>query len=204
MINNSEHIDEIKKKLNNVVKKEELINSLNGIFIAVSFSLLVFVFFLFVESIGNFNSGFRTIMVLLLTVITALLFAVYSVFPILKAYGYFRKTDYLKTAFQVGHRFTDIKDELLNSLQLITKENKYNSSPVLINKAFESIYEKIKPVDFTSIVDFSKSKKYFRTTASIIITSGILLFIPFLQNAAGRLINYDKEFIIPPRFSFNI
>lgn len=203
-MNKSKHIDEIKERLNTVLKKEGIKNSLNGFYISLSILLLFFVTLLLFESIGNFNSAVRSILFFSFLIISAALLIYLSIFPFLKGLGIFNKPDHFKTASRVGSYFPDLKDELINSLQLISEQNKYNNSHVLIEKAFERTYEKIKPFDFTTIIDFTKTKKYFRTTSLIFAFTVLLLFVPFLQNAAARLINYDKEFVIPPKFTFNI
>ena len=201
---NTKHIDEIKERLNAVVKKEGTKNSLNGFLISLSIALLLFISFLLIETIWNFNSGIRSVLFFSFLFLFASLIIYLSVYPFLKRIGFFDKTDNFTTASRVGFHFPDVKDELINSLQLISADNKYNQSPALIEKAFERTYEKIKPLDFTTIIDFTKTKKYLRITSSIFAIAILLLFVPFLQSAANRLINYDKEFTAPPKFTFTI
>lgn len=139
---NSKHINEIKDRLNAVVKKEGIKNSLNGFLISLSGSFIFFITMLFIESVWNFNSGIRSILFYSFLLIFTSLIIYLSVYPFLKGIRLFHKTDNFKTAERVGFYFPDVKDELINSLQLISADNKYNQSSVLIEKAFEKTYEK--------------------------------------------------------------
>ncbi|KAB2843760.1 MAG: hypothetical protein F9K45_05660, partial [Melioribacteraceae bacterium] len=141
---NNKHIGEIKERLGAVVKKDEIKNSLNGFLISFSIALMLFISLLLIESIWNFSSGARTILFFSLIILSAGLLLYFSLYPFLKSFGIFEKIDNFKTAERVGFYFPDVKDELINSLQLISADNKYNQSPVLIEKAFERTYEKIK------------------------------------------------------------
>ena len=104
----------------------------------------------------------------------------------------------------VGNKFTEIKDNLLNSLQLIS-ENSGQYSNQLINAAFENVYNKSKGYNFKEIADFSKITKQLRNS-SIVSGAVILLFIivPGLSSSANRIMNYNTNFTPPPKFVFEI
>lgn len=204
MNNNQVHIDEIKKRLSAVVKKESVKKSLMGINTSFSVILLAFILFVIAESVGRFKTDVRTVLFYSLLLFAACSIVYLAIVPYLKGYGIFSKPNFFKIASRVGSHFPDIKDDLINSLQLISSNNKYRHSDVLVEKAFERTYNRIKNLDFTSIIDFTKMKKYFRISAASILLTILLLLVPFIQNSALRLINYDKEFIIPPKFSFSI
>ncbi len=123
----------------------------------------------------------------------------------LKYFKILGKPDFNLTAKKVGERFPEVKDELLNALQLnsIPDKNIYSSN--LISAAFIRIYEKVKPVNFDSAIKFDKVKNLlFYAAGSLVIVLLMYITIPGLKAASNRLVNFNKEFVTPPKFTFEV
>ena len=105
----------------------------------------------------------------------------------------------------VNH-FPEVKDDLLNALQLVSVEKtKTLFSSSMLDAAFKNIYERSKPLKFESIVDFSKIKKlsiYF--LLFLVICVMLFGFIPSLQAATNRLLNFNQEYIAPAKYHFEV
>jgi len=127
------------------------------------------------------------------------------VIPLLKYFKVIGKTDYNLVARQVGEKFPEVKDELLNALQLNSIQDKQLYSTNLIGAAFIRIYEKVKNISFESAISFDKAKKLFYYAAGISALIAMLLFsIPGLKAASGRLLNFNQDFIPPQKFYFEV
>ncbi len=75
----------------------------------------------------------------------------------------------------------------------------------LLDAAFKNVYERSKPVRFDSIVNFSKVKKLSTYFLSLFVISVLLFgFVPGLQAASSRLVNFNQDFIPPAKFYFEI
>jgi len=108
--------------------------------------------------------------------------------PILRAFKLFYKPNWITLAGNVGKKFPEIKDNLVNAIQLSGNNFKLGSKS-LTEAAVNRVYEE------------TRLLKYFSASALVIIAS-VLIFalIPGIRWASYRVINYDQSFIQPPKF----
>src|ERR1035438_1933638 len=119
----SNYYKEIISKLESLTKREYTLFASLGIQSAVMAGVSVFTFFALLEMLFHFSSGARTILFLIFLVITIGALGYLFLIPLLKYFNIFRKTDYFKTAGKVGQSFPEVKDDLLNAMQLISTYN---------------------------------------------------------------------------------
>jgi len=196
------NLENIKAKLYGVIQKEDFVSAWTGLFKTIFALLIVFAIFILLGTATDFSSGIRTFMFAAVIIVGLILFALFVIRPIVRTFYFPHNSNYLPVAKRIGNHFPDIKDELINSIQIMSDEsNDYSNE--LINAAFEKTYNKTKDLDFTSIVSYDELKKYFRLTyiSAIILISFVLIF-PGIKSSAYKIINYDKEFVIPPKYSF--
>lgn len=99
-----------------------------------------------------------------------------------------------EAATLIGQFFPEIKDKLLNTIQLGKISAKDNS---LILASIEKRTLEISPFEFSTSIDLKSNKKYLK----YIFYPGVLLlllflFVPqYLTESTERIINYDKEFV---------
>lgn len=206
MANKSKYLVDVLKKLEGFIEKEHLQFLLFGVQLFVIVILANFTFYSFLELVANFNSIVRTILFVLFALVFVSLFIWLLLRPILKYFGPIKEEVFFKAAIKTGEHFPDIKDDLLNSMQLVSEENKdefYSSS--LIDAAFKKVYDKIKDLNFKSLVKFDRAKKilpYFAGTSIVCLM--LILFVPGMKAASYRLMNFNKEFTPPPKYTFEI
>ena len=203
---NTSFYKEIISKLEALIKKEYFVLFLKGLLITLILILGLFVFFSLIETLSYFKSSVRTILffVLLLVSIGSLGYLV--LLPLLKYFNVFKNRNYYYSAEKVGRYFPEVKDDLLNALQLVSID-KTNSlySTSLLDAAFKNVYERSKPIRFESIVDLSKVKKFAIYFFSLLAFCVLLFaFVPGLQAASNRLVNFNQEFIPPAKFYFEV
>ena len=206
MESKSKYYLELLKKLEGFIRKEYLQLLLFGAQAFLAAILLNFTFYAFLELIANFNSTVRTILFALFSILSAGLLFYLLIKPFLKYIGSIRKETYFKAAIKVGAEFPEVKDELINTMQLVSeneKENLYSEN--LIDAAFKKVYERINNLNFQSLINFERAKKilpYFAMTT--IVCFAIILFVPAMNAASYRLLNFSEEFVPPPKFLFEI
>ncbi len=199
------HINEIKQGLRGVRKKEFFKKALVGFNIVVVLVLATNLLITLIELFGAKSIESRTVLFYSLIIITAAAGILLFVIPLFKYFGITTKYNYMQLAKKVGAYFPNVKDNLVNSIQLIEDKNDYGYSNSLIEGAFKNVYEKAKSIDFKSIINFSSTKKYFQSTAGVIIFSVIVFALfPGLRSSSYRILNYDTEFKEPPKFSFQV
>lgn len=193
----------IVKRLERVQKKKNLVKASAGTFQFILFLSLSVFFFILLETLFRFNGNVRTIFIIVLVVGIASSFVYHILFPLIKNVSPFFKIDRFKLAEEVGYRFPNINDDLLNAIQLIEDETK-NYSQDLIQAAFKDVYNKTKDLDFSQIVKFQKKGLRNFSLATAAFTLLLMLIVPQFNNAAYRLANYNKEFTEPAMYAFNI
>lgn len=204
MSSDSNYYKEIISKLERLNKREYSFFILLGIEICFAAGISAFTAFSFLEWIGNFSSLIRTIMffLFLLIVIGTLTFLV--IIPSLKYFHILGKPNYYETARKVGNKFSFIKDDLINAMQLVAVEkNQKFYSLSLIDAAFQNVYNKTRSINFESIVEFKKVKQTsYYLLGTFAFCAVLFLSIPGFTSASSRLLQFGKNFIPPPKFSF--
>ncbi|MBI9071883.1 MAG: hypothetical protein JEY94_09810 [Melioribacteraceae bacterium] len=204
MTNIKNYIAEIEKRIKKVEQKEFLFHAAKGLLFSVFISAIVLFIFVLSQLFGNISPTVRTMQFYFFISSSLLSVIILFLFPFLKSQFLINKPKYFFTSEKIGNNFPQIKDDLKNSLQLLNEKNKgYSES--LINASFKIVYEKCKSLDFQSIISFKLLKpQFFRTLGSIIILATVLSVFTGLNDALYKLINYDKEFKVPAKFTFTV
>ncbi len=202
----SKYYKEIIDKLERLVKREYALAASIGIQKSLALSLFVFTFLVLTEMLAHFSSSVRTILYFIFILLSVSSLLVLFLNPILKYFKILRRTNYFEAAKKVGEKFPAIKDDLINSMQLVSVQKpEAQYSKGLIEAAFINAYNKIKYSDFASVISFKKAKELFLYFAGLVVFCSVLLaFVPGLNAATYRLIHYNREFIPPPKFIFEV
>ncbi|MDP3148497.1 MAG: hypothetical protein Q8N83_05150 [Ignavibacteria bacterium] len=199
----STYYNSIEKKLEHFAQKNLLITAFTKFQIVATEIILLLFVLIGAELIFRFSSTVRTTLFFVFVITSVVGFFVLVVLPALKEYFSYKENEHSKAADSVGRFFPSIKDELLNSLQLIKDKENFLFSQELAIAAFSSIYKKVEPVNFSSALTFAQPKrqmKYF--FASLFIFSISLISFQNFQQAAQRFFDYRTEFLPPQKFYF--
>lgn len=189
----------ILNRLRQANNKRNLIDALNGVLKFVIVFALAFFIVVLIESIFFFESTLRTIFFFLFIAAASIFFLIKVIFPLIKNIKAFSNFDLNGIANYVGGKYPDIKDDLLNAVQLINYKQ-HNYSNDLIQAAFQKVYQKTENLDFSNTVKFNKWKDVRISSSALAAVIIMLFFIPFLNTAFERVINYDKEYTVPPKY----
>ncbi len=198
------HLTEIQKKLRAVVEREKRRDGLKKLFLFIAALCVFFLAIVFLEAVGNFDPGFKTVLFWNIIVSAILVLCIYVALPFIKDLIYYNNPDYVETAKKVGAHFPEIKDELANAVQLLN-ENNSNYSNQLVEAAFKNVYQRTKKLDFNQVVDFTSTKRFFRIgLITLLFTIALVSLVPELSSASYRLVNYKINFTPPPKFIFEV
>ena len=107
----------------------------------------------------------------------------------------------------IGQHFTNVRDKLLNILQLKkqSEENEATSSGLLLASIDQKIAD-LKPIPFKSAINLSQNKKYLKYAMPPLCILAIMVFAApsLLRNGTNRLINNNLEFERPAPFTFEL
>jgi flagellar biosynthesis GTPase FlhF len=202
----SKYYSEIINKLEKLVRKNFTLVTAKGLLISLTIGITSLFVLILSESLFSFSASVRTILFYtwIGIIIASIIYLV--IIPLLRLFNIIPSRDYFETAKLAGYHFPFIKDELLNSIQLVNGSSVINLySADLIDAAFQNIYRKVKEIDFSEIISFKSLKKYltnFIVITFVTVFSG--LFISPFTSASIRFFNYRKEFIPPAEFYFEV
>ncbi|MCK9281463.1 MAG: hypothetical protein M0P71_12630 [Melioribacteraceae bacterium] len=196
-------IIEIKNRLLSVLKKDFWRKFLINLSWFIIGAVLLWFLAGLLEIIFRFSTLGRAIVFFSYFLLVLIAAVILLLIPFIKE-KYLSKPDYNKAAKMIGDHFPEIKDELLNTLQ-IAEENSDNYSHSLIEAAFKATYEKTKNIDFEKTIDLSRSQKKLRY-ANVLLAAfmALSLLIPEFTNAYHRILSFNTEFKIPQKFYFEV
>ena len=110
-----------------------------------------------------------------------------------------------KAAEMIGMHFTDVKDKLLNILQLRDQLNGSTDNSLLL----ASIDQKtagIRPVPFQKAIDLTKNKRYLKYALPPLLLFGVLLLVApsMISEGSTRIIKNNQHFEKPAPFHFSV
>jgi hypothetical protein len=154
-------------KLDAFIRKYYKNRLLKGAIYSIGMLLASFMVFTALEYFGQFSTTGRTILFYTFLAVTAYLLGNYVIIPISKLYKFGKVINHNQAAEIIGNHFDEVKDKLINVLQL-EHIAEHNSNTLLIASIDQKSLE-LKPVPFTGAIDFSENKKHLK-----------YLFIPLL------------------------
>ena len=184
-------IDYRKKSAINALFKN--INNLSIIYFAI------FLFIILFEHIFYIDSSIRKSISLIFINLMIISLSYLVIKFIIHFYSLFSYKNFYDIAREIGKKNKQVKDQLINILQINNNSKKLNSD--LTNYAKKAVYKKISNIKLN---DFrKKNKAELRISFAITSTLIILLLIPIIKDTTQRLINYNKNFYPPLPFTIN-
>jgi hypothetical protein len=196
-------------KLDEFIRKYYKNQLLRGFIYSTGLVLLFFVTITLLEYYGHFNPGVRT--VLFYSFIAACLFILikYIVIPLSKLYKLGKIISYEEASGIIGKHFVNVQDKLLNVLQLqhLSAGNEPQTPNYeLLQASIEQKTRELKPVPFTSAVNFSENKKYLKYALVPLLLIVVILFAApsVITESTKRLVQHDEYFEREAPFQFVI
>lgn len=192
-------------KLNRFIRRYYLNQMLRGLiwFVAVSgIFFLLFTVFEYYSWSGRITRAmlFYTYLVLNVFILTVLV-----AIPLLKLFRIGRIMDEETAARIIGEHFPQVKDKLLNTIQL-KKLSEENGTAVLLRAGIAQKTRKLHPVPFMRAVDLRKNRKYLPYALPPLLLILTLLFSApaTITEPSKRLIHYTLEYSRPLPFNIEL
>jgi len=157
-----------------------------------------FLIFTFLESLAWFPPLVRSI--LFFSYIAGALFIItwFVIIPILKLYKAGPRISHAMAAQIIGKHFSEVKDTLLNTLQLNSLIDSDEKNKDLIIASINQKAESLKPIPFVSAIDLKKNSKYLYFAAP-----PLFILIAFLFIAPTKITEPSTRLLITPHLSKN-
>jgi hypothetical protein len=194
----------IVKKLDTFIRKYYRNRLIKGVLYSVFLLLSFFLLLTSLEFFGYNSILVRSILFYSYCVGAIVVIYFFIALPLLKLCRLTKTISYKEAAKIIGEHFPEVKDKLLNLLQLNEIADSQTSS--LIQASIEQKTQQLSPIPFVKAIDLSKNKKYAKLVSlpvGIIILIGI--FSPsFLTQSTLRYIKHNTYFAPAAPFSFNL
>lgn len=182
------------KKLDQFIRKYYVNQIIRGSLYFVGLVLLMFLLFNVLEYYFYFSKSIRKALFFSFIGIS-LVSLYYWIFRPLSAYFKLGKSiSHEQAASIIGIHFSDVKDKLLNILQL--KKQSDSSNNELIAASIDQKSAEIKLVPFKNAIDLGQNKKYLKYALPPFLLFLFLLFAApsMIKDSTYRIINNDQNF----------
>ena len=188
-------------KLEGFIKKFYTNELIKGVILFIAIGLLYFIFTFLIEYFLWFSTQGRTFLFWLFIAVEFFLLFKFILLPISKLFKIQKGLDYTEASKIIGIHFEEVKDKLLNFLQL----SKHESPSELVLASIEQKANSLQPIPFSNAINFSANKKYI--PFALIPFLFILFFYisgnsDVISNSFARVVQYDKNFEKPAAFKF--
>jgi hypothetical protein len=176
-----------------------------GIILTLFFLLALFTVFSVIEYVVYLSSEIRKILFFGFVVFGGLLTLQFVAVPLLKLLHILKPIDIKTSSVIIQNHFRDIKDKLLNIIELSEINEPIYSSDVVLASIDQKINE-LNVFDFRQAVQYRQLKMvliYF--LVSLLVTLSVFLVNQSIfTTAPQRIIHFNTEFVKPAPFEFNL
>lgn len=192
------------KQLDRFIRKYYRNELLKGLL----FSLLIYcssaLFICIFEYLGRFGTTVRTAMFYLTLSLYILIFIKYILFPLLQIARIKRTITHKQAAGIISGRFSEIRDKLINILELAEMKNNNTVSQALLFASIENKVTSVKSLPFELAIKVSQNFRYLVMLVSAVFMSLCVYFIwpDVIREGSERMINHSVFYAPAPPFNF--
>lgn len=156
------------------------------------------------EYVGRFGTTMRTILFWGLLAAAAVVLARFIVVPLVKLFRLGGVISHAQAAEIIGRHFGDVKDKLLNTLQLREQATSNFVQRDLIEASIAQRSRELGPVPFAAAIDLGRNRRYLRYALPPLAVLIVLLFAApsLITDPTERLLRHGREFVPEAPFRF--
>ena len=172
-------------------------NSILILIVSLTLIILLEVLFRFDSELRFILYSFMLFSIFIFAAINLSAFLYYKTSP-------FSKKEINNAAQRIGQKYNDIKDQLLNSLQLFEdRDAKFSSE--LIDASIEAVHKNLSQKDLSNVINQKPVLNKLRNSfIFLVLFAALLSFTPLLKDSITRIINYHLSYEAPARFTFDV
>ncbi|TCD03037.1 hypothetical protein [Pedobacter psychroterrae] len=191
-------------KVNEFIQKFYLNKLLRGTIYAAALLLGAYLFLFLFVYYTNPGIVVKTVLFFSFLFAATLIIAMLIVKPALSYFKLGKNLSIQQAALLIGDHFFNVKDKLLNTLQLKALADQSPKDNMLILAGIDQKIMELKPIPFTNAIRFNENKKYvkyFLAPLSVIILIGIIS-PAILSEGTRSFVQYDKKILPKSPFQF--
>ncbi|MBX2981034.1 MAG: hypothetical protein KF843_00015 [Flavobacteriales bacterium] len=191
-------------KLDGFIRKYYKDRLIRGALYSVGLLVLFFLVVSLSEYFGKFGTSVRTALFWSLAAVTAVVLVRFIAIPLVKLFHLGTVITHAEAARIVGNHFPQVKDKLLNTLQLRGQSDEDPQRRMLIEASIAQRSRELSPVPFSTAIDLGLNRRYLRYALPPV---GVLLIMLFaapsvITGPTKRLLAHSTEFLPEAPFQF--
>ena len=194
----------LKQKLQGFVRKYHLNQLIKGGLIFTTIFVAIFLSISFLEHVGRFTTSARAVIFGTWVLSSAYIFWKYIFVSASKLLNWSKTISNEEAAVLIGEHFPDVKDKLLNTLEL--EQQITTTKNALIIASIEQKEQELSPIPFQQAIDFSSNKKMAQYAATPVFVLFLVLIISpaVITESTSRIVQFNQHFEVPAPFKFEV
>ncbi|MBX2971920.1 MAG: hypothetical protein KF797_02355 [Flavobacteriales bacterium] len=191
-------------KLDAFIRKYYKDRVIRGLLYSVGLLVVFFLAAALLEYVGRFGTTARTLLFWGTVAAGAFVVGRFIIIPLLKLFRLGTVISHEEAARIIGTHFAEVKDKLLNTLQLRGMTAAHPGQRALIDAAIAQRNRELGPIPFVNAIDLRRNTRYLRYALPPLAVLAILLFTApsLITGPTKRLIAHGSEFIPEAPFRF--
>lgn len=191
------------EKLDRFTRKYYINQLIRGSLYSVALILAIFIVLNVLEYYFYFDKSIRKVFFYSFLAASGLSLFYWILTPLLHYFRLGKIISHEHAARIIGEHFTDVKDKLINILQL-KKQSDSSSQTALLIASINQKTEEIKPIPFRSAINLGQNRKYLRYALPPLLLLLVLLFAApsMIKDSTSRLIHNNIEYERDAPFRF--
>ncbi len=193
-------------KLDEFIRKYYTNQLIRGIIYSVGALVVFFLLTSTIEFFGNLGTSGRAVLFYGYIGVALFLLIRFIAIPVFHLARIGKVLSYDQAAEIIGRHFSDVRDKLINTLQLQRVLESDSEASSLISASIDQRIQELKPVPFTAAVDLSQNRKYARIAAIPVLLFFLIwaVYPAMIKESSNRILNYGTAFEPVAPFTFII
>ena len=156
------YYDSLLTNIDRFIRKYYLNKLVKGLLILSCILISSFLSITSLEFFLRFNSFVRAFLLLSFISINLYIIIFYIFLPLLKLYSFGKRISREQASLIIGSFFPEIKDKLLNTLQLTNQLAATSDELDLLKASIDQKSKSIHQIPFISVIDLNQNKRFFK------------------------------------------
>lgn len=193
-------------KLDEFIRKYYRNQLIRGGIYALSSLIAFYLLAAVAEYFAHFGTSVRTALFWAYIIINTAILAKFFIIPLAALWKIGKVITHKQAADIIGRHFTNVKDKLINTLQLKELAQESTANRQLIEASINQKIEELKPIPFKTAIDLRKNRKYLKY-ALVPLAAVLLLLVAapsVIREPTNRIIRHSTYFEKPAPFTLVI
>lgn len=194
------------RKIDEFIRKFYKNQLIRGLLYSMAAIGMYFILIVLLEYFSWFSTIIRSFLFYTLLIITVYITGRFIVLPLLRINRLGKVINHEQAADIIGKHFSEVKDVLLNTIQLHNLGQNPEESNDLILSGIDQKIRQLQPIPFADAVDLKKNRKYlpYALPPVIFLLAALLISPSFILAPSKRIINHNEVFERPAPFIVRI